>query len=135
MPSFLELGVPAELASVLAADGKTEAFPIQQGTLPDSSPAATCSAVAAPAAARPSPSRSVARLSPASRPGRSTRGLVLAPTRELASQNRRDHRPAGQGRGPARDHGVRRRQPAPPGGGAAPRRGHRRGVPRPSRTS
>ena len=36
MPSFLDLGVPAVLADVLAADGKTEAFAIQRDTLPDS---------------------------------------------------------------------------------------------------
>ena len=36
MPTFLELGVPAPLAAVLAADGKTEAFAIQRDTLPDS---------------------------------------------------------------------------------------------------
>ena len=33
---FSELGVPEPLLRVLAADGKTEAFPIQQDTLPDS---------------------------------------------------------------------------------------------------
>ncbi|HWV50707.1 MAG TPA: DEAD/DEAH box helicase, partial [Microbacterium sp.] len=36
MPTFLELGVPAPLAAVLAAEGKTEAFAIQRDTLPDS---------------------------------------------------------------------------------------------------
>ncbi|WP_204314277.1 DEAD/DEAH box helicase [Bifidobacterium avesanii] len=34
--TFAELGVPAPLLRVLAADGKTEAFPIQADTLPDS---------------------------------------------------------------------------------------------------
>ncbi|OZG59152.1 ATP-dependent RNA helicase [Bifidobacterium tissieri] len=34
--SFAELGVPKPLVRVLAADGKTEAFPIQADTLPDS---------------------------------------------------------------------------------------------------
>ena len=36
MSSFLSLGVPENLAAVLAASGKTEAFPIQRDTLPDS---------------------------------------------------------------------------------------------------
>ena len=36
MPTFLDLGVPAPLATVLAREGKTEAFPIQRDTLPDS---------------------------------------------------------------------------------------------------
>ncbi|HHW51351.1 MAG TPA: DEAD/DEAH box helicase, partial [Pseudoclavibacter sp.] len=34
-PTFAALGVPAPLVAVLARDGKTEAFPIQQDTLPD----------------------------------------------------------------------------------------------------
>ncbi|ERK70218.1 hypothetical protein N136_03442, partial [Leifsonia aquatica ATCC 14665] len=33
--TFADLGVPAPLVAVLAADGKTEAFPIQADTLPD----------------------------------------------------------------------------------------------------
>ena len=36
MTSFLDLGVPADLAAVLTKDGKTEAFAIQRDTLPDS---------------------------------------------------------------------------------------------------
>ena len=35
-PSFVDLGVPAVLADVLAANGVTEPFPIQAATLPDS---------------------------------------------------------------------------------------------------
>jgi len=88
MPSFLELGVPAELASVLAADGKTEAFPIQQGTLPDSlagrdllgrgrTGSGKTLAFALPL---------VARLTGVKARPQHPRGLVLAPTRELASQ-------------------------------------------------
>ena len=33
--TFRTLGVPAPLVEVLAKDGKTEAFPIQVDTLPD----------------------------------------------------------------------------------------------------
>ncbi|MFE6734280.1 DEAD/DEAH box helicase [Microbacterium sp. NPDC057650] len=90
MPSFLDLGVPAPLAAVLAADGKTEAFAIQRDTLPDSlagrdllgrgrTGSGKTIAFALPL---------VARLTDAaqrSRPGH-PRGLVLAPTRELATQ-------------------------------------------------
>ncbi|MBD3752621.1 MAG: DEAD/DEAH box helicase, partial [Micrococcales bacterium] len=36
MTTFLDLGVPAVLAEVLSSSGKTEAFPIQRDTLPDS---------------------------------------------------------------------------------------------------
>ena len=36
MSSFLELGVPADLSDVLAAQGITDPTPIQAATLPDS---------------------------------------------------------------------------------------------------
>lgn len=88
MPTFLDLGVPAELAAALEADGKTEAFPIQQGTLPDSlagrdllgrgrTGSGKTLAFAIPL---------VARLTGAKARPQHPRGLVLAPTRELASQ-------------------------------------------------
>jgi len=88
MPSFLDLGVPADLAAVLEADGKTEAFPIQQGTLPDSlagrdllgrgrTGSGKTLAFAIPL---------VARLTGKTSRAQHPRGLVLAPTRELATQ-------------------------------------------------
>ncbi|VXC04010.1 ATP-dependent RNA helicase RhlE [Microbacterium sp. 8M] len=88
MPSFLDLGVPAPLAAVLAGDGKTEAFPIQQGTLPDSlagrdllgrgrTGSGKTLAFSIPL---------VARLTGATSRPQHPRGLVLAPTRELATQ-------------------------------------------------
>ncbi|WP_343853924.1 DEAD/DEAH box helicase, partial [Leifsonia naganoensis] len=89
--TFADLGVPAPLVAVLAADGKTEAFPIQADTLPDTlsgrdvlgrgkTGSGKTIAFSLPLVARLSdgaPSR-----------GRSSRprGLVLAPTRELATQ-------------------------------------------------
>jgi superfamily II DNA/RNA helicase len=90
MPTFLELGVPAPLASVLAADGKTEAFAIQRDTLPDSlagrdllgrgrTGSGKTIAFAIPLVA------SLIASGRKSRPGH-PRGLVLAPTRELATQ-------------------------------------------------
>ncbi|MFF3028576.1 DEAD/DEAH box helicase [Microbacterium sp. NPDC057944] len=90
MSSFLDLGVPAELAAVLAASGKTEAFAIQRDTLPDSlagrdllgrgrTGSGKTIAFALPL---------VARLAASGGKRRSglPRGLVLAPTRELATQ-------------------------------------------------
>jgi superfamily II DNA/RNA helicase len=88
MPSFLDLGVPAPLAAVLAADGKTEAFAIQQGTLPDAlagrdllgrgrTGSGKTLAFAIPL---------VARLAGTTARSQRPHGLVLAPTRELASQ-------------------------------------------------
>ncbi|MFP1601721.1 DEAD/DEAH box helicase [Microbacterium sp. 2216-1] len=90
MPTFLELGVPAALANVLAADGKTEAFAIQRDTLPDSlagrdllgrgrTGSGKTIAFALPLVAR------LAESETRRRPGH-PRGLVLAPTRELATQ-------------------------------------------------
>ena len=90
MPSFLELGVPENLASVLAAEGKTEAFAIQRDTLPDSlagrdllgrgrTGSGKTIAFSLPLVARLADSGSKTR---AAHP----RGLVLAPTRELATQ-------------------------------------------------
>lgn len=90
MPSFLDLGVPAELAAVLAASGKTEAFAIQRDTLPDSlagrdllgrgrTGSGKTIAFALPLVARLAASGTKRR---AGLP----RGLVLAPTRELATQ-------------------------------------------------
>ena len=90
MPSFLDLGVPARLADVLAADGKTEAFAIQRDTLPDSlagrdllgrgrTGSGKTIAFALPLVARLSDSQKRTR-------AQHPRGLVLAPTRELATQ-------------------------------------------------
>ncbi|MCR2783443.1 MULTISPECIES: DEAD/DEAH box helicase [unclassified Microbacterium] len=89
--SFLSLGVPEKLAQVLAAEGKTEAFAIQRDTLPDSlagrdvlgrgrTGSGKTIAFALPMVARLSGAAASGR-----RPGR-PRGLVLAPTRELATQ-------------------------------------------------
>jgi len=90
MTSFLDLGVPADLAAVLSKDGKTEAFAIQRDTLPDSlagrdllgrgrTGSGKTIAFALPLVSR------LAASSRSSRPGH-PRGLVLAPTRELATQ-------------------------------------------------
>ncbi len=89
-PTFTELGVPAPLVAVLAAQGKTTAFPIQAATLPDTlagrdvlgrgrTGSGKTIAFALPLVAR------VAAGS-ATRAPRRPRGLVLAPTRELATQ-------------------------------------------------
>ena len=86
--TFLELGVPARLNSVLAASGKTESFPIQRDTLPDSlagrdvlgrgrTGSGKTIAFALPLVARLTADRAAAS---------GPRGLVLAPTRELATQ-------------------------------------------------
>ncbi|MEP9384408.1 DEAD/DEAH box helicase [Nocardioides sp. KR10-350] len=89
MSSFVELGVPAELARVLESRGITTPTPIQAATLPDSlagrdvlgrgrTGSGKTYAFLLPLVARLSGGR------PA-RPGR-PRALVLAPTRELVGQ-------------------------------------------------
>jgi superfamily II DNA/RNA helicase len=87
---FAALGVPAALVQVLAAAGITEPFPIQRATLPDSlagrdvlgrgrTGSGKTYAFALPV---------LARLAGTSKPRRpkTPRALILAPTRELASQ-------------------------------------------------
>lgn len=86
--TFAELGVPRALCAVLADAGKTTAFPIQQATLPSTlegrdvlgrgkTGSGKTLAFAIPM---------VARLAGGgAKPGRPS-GLVLAPTRELATQ-------------------------------------------------
>ena len=86
--TFADLGVPPTLVSVLAADGLTHPFPIQVQTLPDTlagrdvlgrgkTGSGKTLAFSIPLAARLTHTKRS--------PGRPT-GLVLAPTRELATQ-------------------------------------------------
>ncbi len=89
-PTFAALGVPPTLVTALARRGITEPFPIQAATLRDTlagrdvlgrgrTGSGKTLAFALPLVAR------IAASSTAPRPNR-PRGLVLAPTRELASQ-------------------------------------------------
>jgi superfamily II DNA/RNA helicase len=88
--TFAELGVPADLIKALAAQGITSPFPIQTATLPDSlsgrdvlgrgrTGSGKTYAFAIPLVARLAASKT------ARTPGR-PRALILAPTRELATQ-------------------------------------------------
>lgn len=88
--TFSDLGVPAPIVEALAADGKTAPFPIQEKTLPDSltgrdvlgrgkTGSGKTLAFSIPMVTR------LAALGARAVPGRPT-GLVLAPTRELATQ-------------------------------------------------
>jgi superfamily II DNA/RNA helicase len=90
MSSFTDLGVPAVLTKALADLGITTPFPIQAATLPDSlagrdvlgrgrTGSGKTYAFALPVIARLAASKTPRR------PGR-PRALILAPTRELASQ-------------------------------------------------
>ncbi|MFF9565258.1 DEAD/DEAH box helicase [Leifsonia sp. NPDC014704] len=97
--SFAELGVPAPLVAVLTADGKTTPFPIQADTLPDAlagkdvlgrgkTGSGKTIAFALPLVARLGTVLAGGRR----RPGRPL-ALVLAPTRELATQIATTFRP------------------------------------------
>lgn len=89
---FRTLGVPAPLLAVLAADGKTEAFPIQADTLPDTLAGrdvlgrGRTGSGKTIAFALPLVARLGTKLSGGRRRGGLPLGLVLAPTRELATQ-------------------------------------------------
>lgn len=89
--SFADLGVPAKLVDSLDREGKTQAFPIQQDTLPDTlagrdvlgrgkTGSGKTLAFSIPLVAR------LAESGKGSPKFRDPRGLVLAPTRELATQ-------------------------------------------------
>lgn len=88
--SFAELGVPTQLTDVLEREGKTKAFPIQEDTLADTlagrdvlgrgkTGSGKTLAFSLPMVAR------LGRSGGKARPGH-PRALVLAPTRELATQ-------------------------------------------------
>ncbi|WP_082101338.1 DEAD/DEAH box helicase [Demequina rhizosphaerae] len=88
--TFAELGVPVQLTDVLEHEGKTHAFPIQVGTLPDTlagrdvlgrgrTGSGKTLAFSLPTAAR------LGARGGRAAPGR-PRALILAPTRELATQ-------------------------------------------------
>ncbi|MFI5491612.1 DEAD/DEAH box helicase [Actinoplanes sp. NPDC051859] len=90
MSSFIDLGLPAKLAEVLAGLGITAPFPIQSATLPDSlagrdvlgrgrTGSGKTYAFVLPVVAR------LAQSGTPRKPGR-PRALILAPTRELATQ-------------------------------------------------
>jgi superfamily II DNA/RNA helicase len=89
--TFADLGVPTELTRVLAANGVTTPFPIQAATLPDAMAGrdvlgqGRTGSGKTYAFALPMVVRLTARTAPRRRPGR-PRALILAPTRELATQ-------------------------------------------------
>ncbi len=89
--TFGALGVPRPLLTALAADGKTTAFPIQEATLPDALAGrdilgrGKTGSGKTLAFALPLVARLAARTAGRSVPGH-PRGLILAPTRELATQ-------------------------------------------------
>ena len=86
--TFADLGVPAPLVRVLAAAGRTSPFPIQAATLPDTLAGRDVLGRGKTGSGKtlafsiPLVSRLSGHVSQPSRPA----GLVLAPTRELATQ-------------------------------------------------
>ena len=90
-PSFLDLGVPAPIASALDKNGKTSPFPIQRDTLPDTlagrdvlgrgrTGSGKTIAFGIPLVAN------LAKDADRKRTPHRPRGIVLAPTRELVTQ-------------------------------------------------
>ncbi|MEO7016164.1 MAG: DEAD/DEAH box helicase [Leifsonia sp.] len=90
--TFSSLGVPAPLVAVLTADGKTEPFPIQTDTLPDTLAGrdvlgrGKTGSGKTIAFALPMVARLGGKLAGGKRRAGRPLGLVLAPTRELATQ-------------------------------------------------
>ena len=90
--TFSTLGVPQPLITALAADGKTTAFPIQIDTLPDTLAGrdvlgrGKTGSGKTLAFAIPMVARLGTKLAGGNRRGGMPLGLVLAPTRELATQ-------------------------------------------------
>ncbi|MFI1994311.1 DEAD/DEAH box helicase [Actinoplanes sp. NPDC020271] len=103
MTSFIELGVPAVLAGALAELGITTPFPIQAATLPDSLAGRDLLGRGRTGSGKtyafvlPVVTRLSAKKSPR-RPGR-PRALILAPTRELATQIEASLRPLAEAMG------------------------------------
>ncbi|AYJ48656.1 DEAD/DEAH box helicase [Rhodococcus sp. P1Y] len=91
MTTFASLGVPHALADVLSSQGKNEPFPIQADTLPDTLAGrdvlgrGKTGSGKTLAFAIPMVARLAGQLPGNRKPGR-PRGLILAPTRELATQ-------------------------------------------------
>ena len=114
--SFADLGLPGAVVEALAGEGITAPFPIQAATLPHSlagrdvlgrGRTGSGKTYALPAAPRhpPAPARRARR-------PKQPRGLILVPTRELATPDRHRPRPAGPGHRPAHHHRLRRRPPS-----------------------
>ena len=92
IPTFADLGVPAPLVAALAADGKNDPFPIQLDTLPDTLAGrdvlgrGKTGSGKTLAFALPMVARLGTTLAGGQRRAGRPLGLVLAPTRELATQ-------------------------------------------------
>ena len=98
MPTFHDLGVPADLVAALRGDNITEPFPVQTATIPDVLAGADVCGKAPTGSGKTLAFGIplVVRVAPA-RPRR-PRALVLAPTRELAAQIHKDLEALGSGR-------------------------------------
>ena len=86
VPTFADLGVPAQLCAVLERRGITEPFPIQAATLPDALAGRDiCGRAPTGSGKTLAFGLAIATLDPHATPRR-PRALVLVPTRELAAQ-------------------------------------------------
>jgi superfamily II DNA/RNA helicase len=99
MKTFDQLGVPRELTDVLARNGVTAPFPIQEATVTDAL-AGRDLCGRAPTGSGKTLAFSVPMAATVGKgKPRRPRGLILVPTRELASQVMEALRPLGQSRG------------------------------------
>jgi superfamily II DNA/RNA helicase len=97
--SFTDLGVPADLAAVLARKGITAPFPIQEYTVPDALQGLDVTGRAPTGSGKTIAfGLAVAAQVTAAKPKRPT-ALILAPTRELAEQIKSEVEPLAAARG------------------------------------
>ena len=97
--SFIDLGVPADLAAVLARKGITAPFPIQEYTVPDALQGLDVTGRAPTGSGKTIAfGLAVAAQVKAAKPKRPT-ALILAPTRELAEQIKSEVEPLAAARG------------------------------------
>src|SRR5207248_2653003 len=91
--SFHDLGVPADLVTLLARAGITSPFPVQAATLPDALAGRDLCGRAPTGSGKTLAFALTLAMRVGKAQPRRPRGLVLVPTRELAAQVQRDLSP------------------------------------------
>lgn len=99
LPTFADIGVPADLVDLLARKGVTHPFPIQAATVPDALAGRDVSGCAPTGSGKTLAFGLALALNTGAGEPRRPRGLVLVPTRELCAQVQREVAPLAATRG------------------------------------